>query len=133
MVYSLVPRRRQHSFAETSVKTLNSVDFTVFKFAVTMSVPLYPCVCSLSATAFSLGKQRGSNELCNTVVKSKQLVCLIRKTTLCSPLQKTSHMLYWKAEKKIPEQNKLGHNISSYCLSLYHVIQQDPFPKSVLM
>ena len=56
MVYSLVPRRRQHSFAETSVKTLNSVDFTIFKFAVTMSVPLYPRVRSLSATAFSLGK-----------------------------------------------------------------------------
>ena len=123
MVYSLVPRRRQHSFAETSVKTvLNSVDFTIFKFTVIMSVPLYPRVRSLSAIGFSLGKWRGSSELCNTVVKSKQLVCLIRKTTLCSPLQKTSHMLYWKAEKKIPEQNKLGHNISSYCLSLYHVI-----------
>ena len=101
MVYSLVPRRRQHSFAETSVKTLlNSVDFAIFKFTVIMSVPLYPRVRSLSAIGFSLGKWRGSSELCNTVVKSKQLVCLIRKTTLCSPLQKTSHMLYWKAEKK---------------------------------
>lgn len=56
MVYSLVPRRRQHSFAETSAKTLEQRRFTIFKFTVIMSVPLYPRVRSLSATAFSLGK-----------------------------------------------------------------------------
>ena len=38
-------------------------------------------------------------------------------------------MLYWKAEKKIPEQNKLGHNISSYCLSFVPRNLAGPFPE----
>lgn len=109
MVYSLVPRRRQHSFAETSAKTLEQRRFYNLQIH-SHYVMQYPFI--LAFVRSLLPRFRWENREAVTV----------RKTTLCSPLQKTSHMLYWKAEKKIPEQNKLGHNISSYCLSLYHVI-----------